>query len=108
MTSPTSYAWIDNALCYDPRMLEVDHALYFEVAGLYVAMMALCSERGTDGTLPIKAITGPSGIAPARDDLLSEMIRVRLVERRDDSVFIPDCLESQRLGEEQFQEADAE
>ena len=106
MAAPSAYIRVDSALAANEKMLEVADDLYLEVAGLYVFVLGRCDLGSTDGRLTERAITGTRGIAPGRDDLLDEMIRVGLIDHDGTGLVIPDYLEWQRSSNEKISSSD--
>lgn len=93
---PANYVAIDNNLAANKKMLEVDDGLYLEVAGLYVLAIGFCDRSNTDGDISKKALVGARGMASGRDDLIDEMLRVKLLKENGNGLCIPDYLDWQR------------
>ena len=102
MAGPSHYVRVDSALGANEKLLDVSDEMYLEVAGLYVLILGRCDIANTDGMLTIRAITGVRGVAPGRDDLLDELVRVDLVTRNGHTITVPDYLEWQRSADEKI------
>ena len=76
---PNHYVRVDSSIGDNLKFLEVDESLYLETLGLYVLMLCHCDRANTDGRITKKAVLGVRGIAPGRDDLIKEMLRVGLL-----------------------------
>jgi hypothetical protein len=99
MAAPNNYIRIDNNIGHNAKMLEVDESLYLEAIGLYMLVLCHCDRSNTDGRLTRRAVTGMRGVAPGRDDIVDELLRVGLLV--DGShLTVPDYLEWQRSKED--------
>ena len=97
---PNNYVRVDNSIGSNAKLLDIDDALYLEAVGLYVLVLGYCDRANTDGALKRKAVTGMRGIAPGRDDLLDEMVRVGLLADSQGALEVRDYLDWQRSKED--------
>jgi hypothetical protein len=97
---PNNYVRVDNSIGSNAKMLDIDDAAYLEAVGLYVLVLGYCDRANTDGAIKRKAVTSMRGIAPGRDDLLDELIRVGLIAADNGDLSVPDYLDWQRSKED--------
>jgi len=97
---PNNYVRVDNSIGSNAKMLDIDDSAYLEAVGLYVLVLGYCDRANTDGAIKRKAVTSMRGIAPGRDDLLDELIRVGLIAGKGEALEVPDYLDWQRSKED--------